>query len=185
MSYPFGVGLGNFPHSAKSAYKTTSIPAKLVSDLTRTLFGPGITGGLYRCALPILPVSRRHNMFCASLSEIDGAHTYIRACTFAPPIFTGTRVGAPPRFVEDRPNSTLNGVSANLRSTVAASISLPGSVTSDPKASMPIIVSSFFDRGTTFKTRRNSWQPVDWLWEFVAHHGSIGICSPSARDFSS
>jgi hypothetical protein len=55
------------------------------------------------------------------------------------PSRTGTKVGASPRFVLDRANSTAKGVSTfRLRPTIASSISHPGSSISEPKAKMPI-----------------------------------------------
>jgi hypothetical protein len=71
----------------------------------------------------------------------------------APTPLNRTNVGAPPRFILLRANSTLNGVTTfALRPTRAASISLPGLSMSDPNARIPIdggMISSF--EATTIK----------------------------------
>jgi hypothetical protein len=61
------------------------------------------------------------------------------ADTAAPPICTGTSVGAPLRVLLERANSTANGVRMPTERilTVALAISAPGSLIRDPYARMP------------------------------------------------
>ena len=60
--------------------------------------------------------------------------------TLVPPVSTGTSVGAPPRVLLERANSTLKGVRmSRVVPTVAPAISRPGSPIRDPNAKMPTL----------------------------------------------
>src|SRR5450432_4269818 len=76
-------------------------------------------------------------MFIASCSEIESFSTNTVAFTRAPPVWTGTSVGAPPRVLLERPYSTANGVSRGWRLAVASTSSCPGSLISEPKPKIP------------------------------------------------
>src|SRR5262249_43736479 len=80
--------------------------------------------------------SRRHSRSFASFSETLTRR--ICASTGQPPRSRGMSVGAPPRLLLLRANSTPNGVRTfSLRPTRAFSISAPGLLMSEPNAKMP------------------------------------------------